>query len=101
MSSSSLVIIFVVMVLLAALDSWILVALRWWDEQASSGDQISTESKYDAVLTSLVVLKFMLIGKMVTYYCDHQNHSDAKKQIQGFASQANASHFTSTTLGAV
>uniref|UniRef100_A0A6N2MWG9 Uncharacterized protein n=1 Tax=Salix viminalis TaxID=40686 RepID=A0A6N2MWG9_SALVM len=69
---------------------------------ASSGDQISTESKYHAVLTSLAVLEFMLIGKMATYFCDHQNH--AKKQIQGFASQAIASHFTSTirsALGAV
>ncbi|KAI9382305.1 hypothetical protein POPTR_014G116900v4 [Populus trichocarpa] len=142
-SSSSFVIIFVVMVFLAALDFWILVALRWWNEQgesvsqslarlnkkdswlfwwtlflnvhaaawviigifsvkrfeadyvlvvavcaslgianivgftkcrkASAGDQISTESKYHSVLTSRVVLKFMLIGKIVTYYCDHQN----------------------------
>ncbi|KAJ6328995.1 hypothetical protein OIU77_010633, partial [Salix suchowensis] len=41
--------------------------------ESSSGDQISTGSKYHAVLTSLVVLEFMLIGKMATYYCDHQN----------------------------
>jgi hypothetical protein len=41
---------------------------------ASAGDQNSTESKYHVVLTSLVVLKFLLIGKMVTCYCDHQNH---------------------------
>ncbi|XP_011040749.1 PREDICTED: uncharacterized protein LOC105136916 isoform X3 [Populus euphratica] len=42
--------------------------------KASAGDKISTESKYHAVLTSLDVLKFLLIWKMVTCYCDHQNH---------------------------
>ncbi|XP_061961409.1 Golgi apparatus membrane protein TVP23-like isoform X2 [Populus nigra] len=31
--------------------------------KASAGDQISTESKYHVVLTSPVVLKFLLIGK--------------------------------------
>ncbi|RQP00058.1 hypothetical protein POPTR_014G116900v4 [Populus trichocarpa] len=131
-SSSSFVIIFVVMVFLAALDFWILVALRWWNEQGESVSQsLARLNKKDSWLfwwtlfLNVHAAAWVIIGifsvkrfeadyVLVVAVCASLGianivgftkcRKDAKKQIQGFASQALASHFTSSirsALGAV
>ncbi|CAK7348479.1 unnamed protein product [Dovyalis caffra] len=141
----SFVIIFVVTVLLAALDFWvvknvsgrILVGLRWWNEINEQGESVwkfecldqqslARMNKEDSWLfwwtlylsaAAWVILGIFSVIRLEADYvlvvavCASLSianivgftkcRKDAKKQIQGFASQAITSHFTSTIRSAL
>ncbi|XP_011040763.1 PREDICTED: Golgi apparatus membrane protein-like protein ECHIDNA isoform X5 [Populus euphratica] len=122
--SSFVIINFMVMVFLAALDSWILVALRWWNEQGESVSQslarlnmkdswlvwwtlfLNVHAAAWVILGIFSIKRFEADYVLVVAVCGSLSianiagftkcRKDAKKQIQGFASQALASHFTSS-----
>ncbi|CAI0459573.1 unnamed protein product [Linum tenue] len=125
---NNFVIIFVVTVLLAALDFWILVGLRWWNEIGFALHQsLARMNKKDAwlfwwtlYLTVQAVLWVLLgIFSLIRFQADYclivgvcltlsvaniigftKCRKDAKKQLQQFASQAIASRVSSTLQSA-
>ncbi|PPD81248.1 hypothetical protein GOBAR_DD21821 [Gossypium barbadense] len=121
---NSFVIIFVVTVLLSALDFWvvknvsgrILVGLRWWNEINDLGESVWRFECLDQEAVAWIVLGiFSLIRFQADYLlvigvCLTLNianivgftkcRKDAKKQIQQFATQTIASRFSSTLQSA-
>ncbi|XP_042518118.1 Golgi apparatus membrane protein-like protein ECHIDNA isoform X2 [Macadamia integrifolia] len=116
----SFVIIFVVTVILAALDFWvvknvsgrILVGLRWWNEINDLGESIW---KFECLDQEAVAWIFLGIFSLIRFQADYvlvvgvclslsianivgftKCRKDAKKQIQAFASETIASRFSST-----
>ncbi|KAG4997406.1 hypothetical protein JHK82_028180 [Glycine max] len=118
------VIIFVVTVLLAALDFWvvknvsgrILVGLRWWNEINDLGESVWKFEclDHEAVLWILLAIfslirlqadYLLVVGVCLTLSIANivgftKCKKDAKKQIQQFASQTIASRFSSTLQSA-
>ncbi|KAF8392732.1 hypothetical protein HHK36_023081 [Tetracentron sinense] len=121
---NSFVIIFVVTVLLAALDFWvvknvsgrILVGLRWWNEINDLGESVW---KFECLDQEAVAWIFLGIFSVIRFQPDYvlvvgvcltlsianivgftKCRKDAKKQIQAFASQTIASHVSSTIQSA-
>ncbi|XP_043708008.1 Golgi apparatus membrane protein-like protein ECHIDNA isoform X2 [Telopea speciosissima] len=122
--SKSFVIIFVVTVLLAALDFWvvknvsgrILVGLRWWNEINDLGESIW---KFECLDQEAVAWIFLGIFSLIRFQADYvlvvgvclslsianivgftKCRKDAKKQIQAFASQTITSRLSSTIQSA-
>ncbi|KAG6774940.1 hypothetical protein POTOM_018358 [Populus tomentosa] len=121
---NSFVIIFVVTVLLAALDFWvvknvsgrILVGLRWWNEINDLGESVWKFESLDQEAVAWIVLGIFSLIRFQADYClivgvcltlsianivgFTKCRKDAKKQFQQFASQTIASRVSSTIQSA-
>uniref|UniRef100_A0A6N2LBF7 Golgi apparatus membrane protein TVP23 n=1 Tax=Salix viminalis TaxID=40686 RepID=A0A6N2LBF7_SALVM len=121
---NSFVIIFVVTVLLAALDFWvvknvsgrILVGLRWWNEINDLGESVWKFESLDQEAVAWIMLGIFSLIRFQADYClivgvcltlsianivgFTKCRKDAKKQFQQFASQTIASRVSSTIQSA-